>query len=74
MMRMFLYGSDTAKPHVRIERELHTSNKFRLTVSETGSPPASYGPDGRSEKGIALTPAELKRLAFLLLAEIEGAS
>ncbi len=55
-----------------MERDVLDKSKLRLTVSETGSSPASYGPDGRQEKGIALTPSELRRLAFRLLAELEG--
>ena len=68
----FLYGSRTERPHVRMERDVLDKSKLRLTVSETGSSSASYGPDGRQEKGIALTPSELRRLAFRLLAELEG--
>ena len=70
---VLLHGDGVEKPHVRIDADWQDKEKLRLTVSETGSQPTSYGGrDGRQEKGIPLTRAELRRLAFRLLAEIEG--
>ena len=45
----FLYGSRTERPHVRMERDVLDKSKLRLTVSETGSSPASYGSGLASE-------------------------
>ena len=64
---VFLFGDSIANPHVRFERGK------RLVVSPAGSGTTVTfdGPDGRQEKGITLTPAEARRLAYLLLAALE---
>ena len=63
--RVFLVGPSLDKAHVRFDH-----GKY-LVVSPTGTQLASGLPDGRQEKSITLTPADARRMAYLLLAALE---
>ena len=63
--RVFLVGDSLDKAHVRFDHGKH------LVVSPRGTQKTGGFPDGRQENSITLTPAEARRMAYLLLAELE---
>ena len=68
----FLLGARIADPHVRLDRR---GELDRLVVSPNGSKTTTYGgPDGRSEREIALSRDELWTLALNLLAVLRKPS
>ena len=62
---VFLFGDSLDMPHVRLD---HGTD---LVVSPQGSENRDVSLDRRQERGITVTPAQARRLAFQLLAALE---
>lgn len=72
--RVFLVGKAVNHVHLRLERpDYLEGDSFKLIVSPAGSKEDTLTrlTDGRQEKAIFASRTELRRAAYLLLAELE---